>query len=325
MITLSAPVRTMAAPLPESPARPVRNDVRGSRPAKGPGPLFRWRHIAPAVGLALLYIPSFWDLVHGLWSLDMNAHGPIVLAVGLWLLWFKSRQFPGDASPGTGRAALLGWVVLAFGLFLYAVGRSQAFVIFEIGSLVPVLVGLSLLLLGPTATRYLWFPFVFLLFVIPLPGSLVDAITQPMKLAVSWGAEHLMFALGYPIARSGVVLHVGQYQLLVADACAGLHSLFTLEALGLLYLNVMRHESPVRNAILAALIVPVSYGANLLRVIILVLVTYYFGDAAGQGFVHDFAGMVLFLSALLLIITGDAFARTVAMRWRGRVKAKLAD
>jgi exosortase len=127
-----------------------------------------------------------------------------------------------------------------------------------------------------------------------------------MKIIVSYAAEHVLHWLNYPVARSGVVLHVGQYQLLVADACAGLNSLFTLEAMGLLYMNVMRHASVARNAALATLIIPISMISNIIRVIVLALVTYYFGDEAGQGFVHDFSGILLFLTALALIICTDS-------------------
>ena len=101
------------------------------------------------------------------------------------------------------------------------------------------------------------------------------------------------------------MLTIGPYQLLVADACAGLNSMFTLEALVLLYMNLMGYKDPVRNVLLALSAIPISFCANVVRVIILVLVTYYFGDEAGQGFVHGFAGMVLFLVALTLTIALD--------------------
>jgi exosortase len=130
-------------------------------------------------------------------------------------------------------------------------------------------------------------------------------VTQPLKSAVSAVASSLLYQLGYPVGRSGVILTVGPYQLLVADACAGLNSLFTLEALGLLYMNLMQYTSAARNVALALLIVPISFAANVVRVIILVLVTYHFGDAAGQGFVHGFAGMVLFIVALTFILFTD--------------------
>ncbi len=150
---------------------------------------------------------------------------------------------------------------------------------------------------------------------IPLPGIFIDAVTMPMKMAVSYVAEHILFWVGYPIARTGVILQIGQYQLLVADACAGMHTLISLEALGLLYLNLVKHDSLFRNITLAILIIPISFTANVIRVMVLTLVTYYFGDAAGQGFVHGFAGMVLFVVALTLIMGVDSILQYIAKRW----------
>jgi exosortase B len=192
-----------------------------------------------------------------------------------------------------------------FGLLLYALGRSQDILLFEVGSVIWLLAGLLLLQRGPAALKTQWFALFFMLFMVPLPSPVIDAVTMPMKMAVSYVAENLLFWAGYPIGRNGVTLQIGQYMLLVADACAGLHTLLTLEALGLLYLNLVRRDSLFRNVGLAILIVPISFTANVIRVITLSLITYHFGDAAGQGFLHGFAGMALFLSALLLIISVD--------------------
>lgn len=258
-------------------------------------------------GMAAMYGPSFHDLFNGIWSTDENAHGPIVLAVALWLLYTKWNGIADEIQPTP--SPVLGWPMVVASLLFYILGRSQDILIFEIGSLIPMLAGLILVFFGRATLLRLWFPLFFMLFMIPLPGILVDAVTQPMKMGVSWAAEHLLYALGYPIARTGVILVIGQYQLLVADACAGLHSLFTLEALGLLYLNLVRHDSFARNVTLAILIVPISFCANVIRVIVLTLITYHFGDEAGQGFLHGFAGMVLFISALILIIGVDSMLR----------------
>jgi len=258
-------------------------------------------------GMAAMYGPSFHDLFNGIWSTDENAHGTIVLAVALWLLYTKWNGIADGLQPAP--APMLGWPLVVASLLLYILGRSQDILIFEIGSLIPMIAGLILVFFGRATLLRLWFPLFFMLFMIPLPGILVDTVTQPMKMGVSWAAEHLLYALGYPIARTGVILVIGQYQLLVADACAGLHSLFTLEALGLLYLNLVRHDSFARNVTLAILIVPISFCANVIRVIVLTLITYHFGDEAGQGFLHGFAGMVLFISALILIIGVDSMLR----------------
>ena len=260
-----------------------------------------------AVGLLAMYGPTFWDLFTGLWATTEQGHGPVVFCLSCWLIWRAWPQV--TTTDGANPRPVLGGLTLLVALLFYVLGRSQDFPFFEVGSLVFVLIAMVLMMRGARQLKVIWFALFFMLFMIPLPGIVVDALTQPMKIAVSYVAEQILYAVGYPIARTGVILQIGPYQLLVADACAGLHTLFTLEALGLLYLNVVRHSSALRNIGLAILIVPISFTANVIRVMSLTLITYYFGDEAGQGFLHGFAGMVLFLSALMLIISADSLLR----------------
>jgi exosortase B len=278
-------------------------DTAIARPASAArGALPEWWPVL--AGLALLFVPTLYSLLTGPWLGAEQGHGPIIFGLALWLAW---RKWPAVLAASTPPAASWsGWPLLALGLVLHMLGRSQHILMFEIGSIIVVLAAVLLVKRGRAALRVLWFPFFFMLFMVPLPGELVATLTLPMKMAVSWTTEQLLFAAGYPIGRSGVILQIGQYQLLVADACAGLQTLLTLEALGLFYLNLMRHPSAFRNIALAILIVPISFAANVIRVIALTLVTYYLGDAAGQGFLHGFAGMVLFLTALVLILAVDS-------------------
>ncbi len=268
----------------------------------------RWLPLV--LGLLLLYLPTLRDLLTGLWAKDDHMHGPIVLVISLWL---AHRKWDTMLAVSRGQeASVWGWPVLVLALLMYTVGRSQNILMLEVGSAVALLAGLLLLNFGVQALKTQWFVFFFMLFMVPLPSMVVDTLTMPMKMAVSYVAEHVLYWAGYPIARTGVVLQVGQYVLLVADACAGLHTLLTLEALGLLYLSLVRRDSVFRNVTLAVLIVPISFTANVIRVITLTLVTYHFGDEAGQGFLHGFAGMVLFLSALLLVVAVDAALQRLA-------------
>jgi exosortase B len=273
-------------------------------PHTNSGAIVPW--LIAIAGLLSMYGPTFWDLFHGLWAGDQQGHGPIVLGISMWLLWKKWAEV--NALPvRPNRPA--GIPLLLAGLALYLLGRSQDILLFEVGSIVLIISSMLLLLSGTAALKLAWFPLFFMAFMVPLPGLFVDALTQPMKTAVSYVAEFILYHLGYPISRSGVILQIGQYQLLVADACAGLHTLFTLEALGLLYLNLVKYQSALRNILLAFFIVPISFSANVIRVMVLTLITYHFGDEAGQGFLHGFAGMVLFLAALTLIIASDGLLR----------------
>lgn len=266
-------------------------------------PLKSWWPII--VGLLVLYVPTYWVLAHGLWNTDDHAHGPIVLAVSLFLIWQQRALFMEGGSTPTRVEAAIGWTLLVVGLLTYAIGRSQDILLFEVGSQIPVILGVLLITLGTKAARALWFALFFLLFIVPLPGFVVDAATGPLKEYISVIAEQVLYAAGYPIARSGVMLTVGQYQLLVADACSGLHSMFSLSAMGLLYLYLMRHTSLARNLIIMAAILPIAFVANVIRVMVLILVTYHMGDEAGQGFLHDFAGIMLFIIGLLFLFLLD--------------------
>lgn len=249
-----------------------------------------------------MFVPSYIGLAKGIWATDAQSHGPIILVVSAWLLWRKKDDFAAlERRPRPWLASVL----LFVGVAIYVIGRSQTVWTMEIAAQIFVLSALLLYFFGTRGVSVALFPLFFLIFMIPWPPEWVDTITGPLKVAVSLAASNLLYYAGYPVSRSGVIVSIGQYQLLVADACAGLNSLFTLEALGLLYLNLMNYASLRRNVALALIIMPISFIANVVRVVILILVTYYFGDEAGQGFVHGFAGMVLFVVALALIVAVD--------------------
>jgi exosortase B len=240
-----------------------------------------------AVGWLAMFGPVYHGLATTIWDSDANGHGPFILVVSLWLLWSRRESLlEGATAPAPWAASLL---VLLVGV-MYVVGRSQTVWSMEVMSQNVMIAA---------------FPLLVLMFMVPWPGDWIDAVTQPLKLAVSIVAAEILSLFGLPVGRTGVILSLGQYKLLVADACAGLNSLFTLEALGLLYLNLMNYTSAARKVALAILVVPISFIANVVRVIVLALVTLYFGDEAGQGFVHSFAGMLLFAVALALILAVD--------------------
>ena len=94
--------------------------------------------------------------------------------------------------------------------------------------------------------------------------------------------------------------------MLVADACSGLHSMYSLSALGTLFLYLMARKSVAHNAIMLLAILPIAFLANIVRVVALVLITYHFGDAAGQGFLHEGAGFTLMIVAVIALFSFDA-------------------
>lgn len=266
------------------------------------------------LALGLLYLPTLQLLRHNHWALPEHSHGPLVLLAAAALFVAAGRRYL-HSQPALPERSRAGVPLLLLGLLLHALGRVAEALQFSMLALPPLLAGLSLLLGGRALLREQgWFVYFFMLFLIPWPTWASEPFTQPLKLAVSWATEQLLHGLGYPIARSGVTLDIGGYRLLVADACAGMNSLFMLEAFGLLYLHLLRHSSALRNVLLAALIMPISFAANVLRVLSLALLTFHFGDAVGQGLMHEFSGLLLFGAALGLLAPLDALLRRLATR-----------
>ena len=263
------------------------------------------------IGVATMYAPSYWAAANGLWQTDEFGHAPLILVVVAWLFWQLREQIkdaPNEPLP------TWGWSLLLAGILLYGFGRMFAVSSIEFVSQSLVVAALLLLLKGVAALRGAWFPVFYLVFMAPLPATFVDAATGPLKQWISLIVVDLLYSSGYPIARSGVMITIGQYQLLVADACSGLNSMFSLSALGTLYMYMVGRVSRIHNSVMLAAILPIAFCANIIRVIVLVLVTFHFGDEAGQGFLHGAAGIVLILAALLMISLLDTALSTSLKR-----------
>jgi exosortase len=154
------------------------------------------------------------------------------------------------------------------------------------------------------------------LYLVIWPGWALDALTAPLKSLVSEVVSNALYGVGLPVAHAGAVITAGPYQLLVADACSGLNSLIALTAIGAVYLYAVRHKDWRINAVVLASLVPIAVFANMLRVAALTLITYFFGYDAGQGFMHDGAGLLMFAVALGLTFVVDWIAAAAFGRRR---------
>lgn len=259
-----------------------------------------------------MYSPIYWAAAGGLWEREEYAHGSIILVITLWVFWRLGPNLEKIEQPQS--MPLGGLVLSALGAGLYVLGRLLNFSILEFVSQPFVATGVIWMLGGRAALKLTWFPIFFLLFMVPLPGTLIDAMTGHLKQWVSVIVEIILRWADYPVGRSGVLLTVGHYQLLVADACSGLHSMFTLSSMGMLLMYINDRASKIHNALMLLSILPIAFAANVIRVMALVLITYHLGDEAGQSFLHGAAGIVLIVAALLSFIALDKVLHALIRR-----------
>jgi len=274
-----------------------------------------WRSLLPHwllwLGVAAITLPTMIAVATESWSTEQGAHGPIVLATGIWLV----LQLRHEIRPLLRRGSLaLTAALLIPCLLVYVLARVTTTLELEGVALYFSLVVVFYAYCGWAVMRLMWFPTFYFIFLFPPPDSLVATLTQPLKIEISRWAVTLLDACGMTIARKGVIIQVDQYDILVAAACAGLNSIMSLSAIGLFYIYV-RHNANWRYALLLMLaIIPAAVLANFVRVLLLILITDFLGDAWAQGPLHGLTGMVMFAVALLSIFGIDKLAEPIRRR-----------
>jgi exosortase len=266
----------------------------------------RGRRVASAwllwIGAAALIIPTIMQLAQQYWSAEEGGHGPIVLATGVWLLVRSRHAVRAVAQPGN---PFLSFLALGASLLGYVFAHMTGMLGPQSLCVYVALLAIFYYHAGWRAVRLLWFPLVYFLFMLPQPETLILPLTHALKLGLSTAAVSVLGAFGYAVGHGGVVLYVDQYELLVASACSGMNSLIGLGSIGVFY-AYLRYDGDWRAAApLLLAIVPIALIANFVRVLLLLLVTHYFGIRIAYTYVHDMAGIIMFTIAVTLLLCTD--------------------
>lgn len=259
--------------------------------------------LAAGLGLAAVVVPTVVSLARQHWSSPEGTQGPIILATGGWLLWRSRAVLRREAAPLANPGWLLPFPPLAL---TYAFARAFGILSLEAATAYALTLLAAVIYLGPGLIRRFWFPFLYPAFLIPPPAMAVAELTQPLRMWISAASVDLLHLFGYPVALAGVTIQVAQYELLVRTACAGLGSMLTLCAVGLFYVHLRRDAGTRYSGVLLAAIIPIAVLANLVRVLLLILLTMYFGVAIAQGVAHDLAGLLMFCIAMIGLFATDS-------------------
>jgi len=274
-----------------------------------------------SVPAVLLLAPGVWLLARDYWSTEQGAAGPIIFLTGLWLLWDKARGL--TATPGKARLPIaLVWITYGGCLAVAAsITAKQWLQVIGIGT---AAIAVLYYLYGLKQLRPLWMPLAYLVFMVPLPDFVTVPLTHHMKAFVADLSVYILQAMGYAATRAGSIFYIGPYELVVAAACSGLNSIFSLSAIGLFYVYMLHRGNWSHALLLVALLIPIAVLANVGRVVILALVTYHFGDAYGQGLLHETAGVIIFALTLAMLVLFDKLLQPLTSRRASRREAAHA-
>lgn len=251
-------------------------------------------------GLVAAFLLTYAGILHKLitdWSKDPNySHGFLIPFISAYFIWQKRAELRGVAS----QPSNWGMLLVLSGLALLLMGTLSGEYFTMRLSMLVVLAGVVVFARGFSFLRAVAFPFGFLIFMIPLPYLVYDALAFPLKMIVSKYSVEFLNLVGVPILREGNILHLPQTTLEVADACSGIRSMISLLALGAA-MGYMFLDGFARRAALVFLAVPIAVLANGVRVVGTGLLAVHYGSRVAEGFFHESAGLVIFGVALVLM------------------------
>jgi exosortase len=247
--------------------------------------------------LAAIYRGVIPAMVHE-WYDDANySHGFIVpLIAGYFLYQRRDELYEVTVQPWWPGLALI-----FLGLLQLVVGWLGTEFFTMRSSLVVTLAGMTLFFFGKRLFGLMLLPLGYLMFMVPLPYLVYDSIAFPLKLFVTRVSIYFLKLVGVVVLREGNIIMLPLTTLEVADACSGIRSLISLLALAVAYAYFLK-VSPPKRAIVIAAAIPIAVSANMFRVIGTGLLAQYWGAKAAEGFFHEFAGMAVFVVAIVLLV-----------------------
>lgn len=268
------------------------------------GRTYRWYLIA----VVLLLCGLYWKVVPPMvqqWYLDENySHGFIVPLIAGYFLHARWSELK-DAQV---TRCNVGMAVILYGLLQLMLGWLGTEYFSMRSSLVVILAGLVLFLFGTAVFRIALLSLCYLLFMIPIPYIVYDAVAFPLKIFVTKVSVATLKAIGIVVMREGNIIMFPALTLEVADACSGIRSLISLLALAVAFAFYVR-ISPLRRLILICSAVPIAIFTNSVRVIVTGILSQHWGAKAAEGFFHEFAGMVVFALAMVMLVSLGTFLK----------------
>lgn len=245
----------------------------------------------------LVFSPLFPELVRDWLSHSDNSHGFIVPIMAGYLAWQRKVQL----FSATTSSSLFGGAFLFLTLAGYLLSYAGGIAFTSRVALVLSLLGLLWCSQGKDIAKILAFPILFLLFMIPVPYSLMSEVSLPLQLVATRISADLIDICSIPVYREGNMLYFVGTQLEVAEACSGIRSIMSLTMLAFIFASMLR-SGWGKKAVLVALAIPIAMVANIIRITGTGVLAHFYGDKVARGFLHEFSGMVVFAFGFVVLL-----------------------
>ena len=267
-------------------------------------PAKRWRldmrvGLACAVVLGLIglaFADGISQLLHQWETKEEYSHAYLIPFISLFLAWQKKNELAEIKWVGS----WTGFLLCAAGIAIFFAGSLSTIYAVIQYALVITFAGAVIGTTGLPSARYLWPALVYLIFMIPLPQFLYQALSTKLQLVSSELGVMVIRLFGIGVFLEGNVIDLGTYKLQVVEACNGLRYLFPLLSFGFLCAYLYRGPFWHRVFILAST-VPITVFMNSFRIGVIGYTVDRWGQEMADGFLHDFEGWVIFMACLAVL------------------------
>jgi exosortase len=243
------------------------------------------------------FIPVFPRLVYTWLNHADNSHGILVPLISLFFVWQKR----GDLKAAKISSSNWGAFILSASMFLYLLGLASGTEIISRTMVVFSLIGLLLFNLGKEVVKILFFPLLFLLFMIPVPIALQSAVAFPLQLFATKISFFFIQTLSIPVYQEGNMLYFAHAQLEVAEACSGIRSISAFTVLSVVFAYLL-DKGWSRRIVLLASAIPLAMFTNIIRITGTGILAHFYGSRIADSFLHEFSGIVVFAFGFILFL-----------------------
>ena len=278
----------------------------------------RYRGMVVFLLWGLTFAPVFPEMVRDYVANPDNSHGFLVVLIAGYMAWQRKDQIR-DVQPYPSN---LGLILLVLSLAFYVFGLAGGILVIQRYMMVFSFIGLVFYLFGQEIFKVLVFPLFFLLFMVPLPVSLVGLVAFPLQIMATKTSEIILQGVGIPVFREGNMLYFLQTQLEVAEACSGIRSIMSMIMLSCLFVYFSK-GGWLRKAILVLSAIPVAMFANIVRVSGTGILAHFYGGKVARGFLHEFSGLAVFVLGFALLFM--EFRGLEKIGFKRSTKAGMSD
>ena len=257
-----------------------------------------------AIGLVTAFARPLLALITYAAGSELYSYILLVPFVSAYLLYNRRQQLPKNYAtdvPLTLVLLVVGAGLLAFTHSLDSAGRvfpgNSRLVLLTLSFLCCLAAG-GFFFLGRAWMRAAAFPLVYLIFMVPMPDAMADALETASKYASAEVANLLFHLSGTPFLRAGLLFQLPNITIEVAQECSGIRSSFVLFITSILAANLFLKTSWRRFALIA-FVVPLAILRNGFRILVIGLLCVNVGPQMIHSLIHRRGGPVFFALSLI--------------------------